>query len=113
MDIINKCKRPFIYELVDFYLVAFLMCKQTLLYSQNSELVYVELDAKIKDIKSHPEKRGTRIFVLELIDEIEEVIKHYYNNRVMVSPKELSQNVRDLKSIIYQYKEKTKSTTKE
>lgn len=108
VDITNKCNRPYIYELVDFYLVALLMCKDAYveLNDQSSELVKVELGAKIREIKSHKEKRGTRIFVIEVASEIDEINRHYYNNNILVSAKDISQNVRDLKSIIYQYKEK-------
>ena len=84
VDLDGAQKETFEYVFKDLYITAFLLCK-------GGEMKKVECDKKNKNVK---------LFTLVFKQEIEKILKDYYNEKALVNPKQYKNKIQDLKSMI-------------
>lgn len=92
MNNVNADSFKFQYEFSDFYLTAFLICEY----------------AKLEKIKIVDVEKQRCIFVLQAKQELEKVIKDYFNDKLFVNPQKFKDKIISLKSLLHETKDKSK-----
>ena len=78
-------KKDCTYQMTDFYITAYLLCS----------------GCQLLGIKRQQAKKQKCVFVLRSEEDIETLIKDYYNDNAQVNPKAFKTKIQDLKAMIY------------
>ena len=92
MDNVNADSFKFQYEFSDFYLTAFLICEH----------------AKLEKIKVVDVEKQRCLFVLQAKQELEKIVKDYFNDRLFINPQKYKDKIISLKSLLHETKSKNK-----